>query len=181
MIAPPPIHVAYPDGTEPRWSDALVSGVADAFPNPVRTMSVPLDLQPSLVPSRRQYHATLVLAALLRHQPEPSAKIVGIVAVDLFSPVLTFVFGQAQFDGPSAVVSTYRLRAEFYGLPPDEGLLVDRAIKECVHELGHAFGLVHCHYYGCVMHASTAVDEVDLKGSVFCRHCATVLEGRGWG
>jgi len=175
-----PIHVAYPDGPEPRWSDALVSGVADAFPNPVRAMRVPVDLGPCLVPSRQQHHATLVLAALLRHQPEAGSKIIGVVAVDLFTPVLTFVFGQAQFDGPSAVVSTYRLRSEFYGLPADEGLLVDRAIKECVHELGHAFGLIHCHHYACVMHASTAVDEVDLKGSSFCGRCASLLEQREW-
>jgi archaemetzincin len=176
-----PIHVAYADGPAPRWSDALLSGVGDAFPNPIQAMSVPVDLAPCLVPSRQQHHATLVLAALLRHRRDPGAKILGVVPVDLCSPVLTFVFGQAQLDGPGAVVSTYRLRSEFYGLPADEGLLVDRAIKECVHELGHAFGLVHCRYYGCVMYPSTAVDEVDLKGSSFCGRCASLLEGRAYG
>jgi archaemetzincin len=175
-----PIQVAYADGSAPRWSDALLSGVADAFPNPVHAVSLPLDLKPCLVPSRQQHHATLVLAALLSQRREPCGKILGVVAVDLFSPVLTFVFGQAQFDGPSAVVSTYRLRTEFYGLPADEGLLVERAIKECVHELGHAFGLVHCRYYGCVMHPSTAVEEVDLKRSAFCGRCASLLDERAW-
>jgi len=174
-----PIHVAYVDGAPPRWSDAVLSGVADAFPNPVRAVPLPVDLTPSLVPSRGQHHATLVLATLLRHRPDTGAKILGIVAVDLFIPVLTFVFGQAQFDGPSAVVSTYRLRPEFYGMPSDEGLLVERVIKECVHELGHAFGLAHCAAYECVMHASTAVDSVDLKGAAFCRRCAGALEARG--
>jgi archaemetzincin len=100
--------------------------------------------------------------------------------VDLFIPVLTFVFGQAQLDGPGAVVSTYRLRSEFYGLPGDEGMLVERAIKECVHELGHSFGLVHCQDYGCVMHASSSVDEVDIKGADFCRRCGATLKGKGW-
>lgn len=175
-----PIHVAYVEGRVPRWSDALLSGVADAFPNPIGVVTTPVDLAPCLVPSRGQHHATLVLAALLRHRPDASAKILGVVGVDLFVPVLTFVFGQAQFDGPSAVVSTFRLRSEFYGLPADEGLLVERAIKECVHELGHAFGLIHCRDYRCVMHASTAVDEVDVKGSAFCGRCVAVLEGRGW-
>jgi archaemetzincin len=174
-----PIHVAYVEGRTPPWSDALLSGVADAFPNPIHAMSVPLDLAPYLVPSRQQHHALLVLAALLRHRPDAGAKILGVVAVDLFIPVLTFVFGQAQLDGPSAVVSTYRLRSEFYGLPANEGLLVDRAIKECVHELGHTFGLVHCPDYACVMHASTAVDEVDIKGSALCGRCTSALEERG--
>jgi archaemetzincin len=175
-----PIHLAYLDGPAPSWSDALLAGVADVFPNPIHTIAAPLDLQPCFVSSRQQHHATLVLAALLRHRPDPTSKIVGIVPVDLFVPVLTFVFGQAQLDGPGAVVSTYRLRSEFYGLPRDEGLLVERAIKECVHELGHAFGLAHCDFYACVMHASSTVDDVDVKGATFCGHCTSELEGRGW-
>lgn len=173
-----PIHLAWLDGPAPSWADALLAGVADAFPNPVATFTAPVDLSPCFVPSRQQHHATLVLAALLRHRPDPAAKILGMVSVDLFIPVLTFVFGQAQLDGPGAVVSTYRLRSEYYGLPPDEGVLVERAIKECVHELGHSFGLVHCDFYGCVMHASGTVDEVDVKGAVFCERCASELEGR---
>ncbi len=175
-----PIHVAYVEGRTPPWSDALLSGVADVFPNPLQALTVPVDLAPCLVPGRQQHHATLVLAALLRHRLDPEAKILGVVTVDLFIPVLTFVFGQAQLDGPSAVVSTYRLRSEFYGLPADEGLLVERAIKESVHELGHAFGLVHCRDYACVMRSSTAVDEVDIKGAAFCARCESLLEERGW-
>ena len=175
-----PIHLAYVDGPAPRWLDALISGVADTFPNPVRPIAAPVDLKPCFVPSREQHHATLVLAALLRHRPDATSKMLGVVAVDLFIPVLTFVFGQAQLDGPGAVVSTYRLRSEFYGLPTDEGVLVERAIKECIHELGHAFGLVHCGVYDCVMHASTTVDEVDLKRAEFCGRCAAILQERGW-
>lgn len=177
---PVPIHLVYADGATPPWSDALIAGLADVFPNPVRPLAAPVDLQPCFVPSRQQHHATLVLAALLRHRPDPASKILGVVPVDLFIPVLTFVFGQAQLAGPGAVVSTYRLRAEYYGLPTDEGVLVERAIKECVHELGHAFGLVHCEFYDCVMHAASSVDEVDVRGARFCGHCASELEGRGW-
>jgi archaemetzincin len=173
------IHVAFVDGQTPRWSDALLAGVADAFHHPVRPLAVSIDLATCFVPSRRQHHASQVLAALLPHLPDPAAKVLGIVPVDLFIPVLTFVFGQAQLDGPGAVVSTYRLRAEFYGLPADEGVLVERAIKECVHELGHAFGLVHCQVHDCVMHSSTVVDEVDLKRSELCGQCVAQLEARG--
>jgi archaemetzincin len=175
---PVSIHVTFVDGRAPTWSDALLAGVADVFPHPVRVIAAPFDLAPCFVPGREQHHATLVLAALLRCRQDAVSKVLGIVPVDLFVPVLTYVFGQAQLDGPGAVVSTYRLRSEYYGLPGDEGLLVERTIKESIHELGHAFGLVHCPVYDCVMHASATVDEVDFKRSAFCVRCAGMLEGR---
>ena len=63
---------------------------------------------------------------------------------DLYVPVLTFVFGEAQLEGNCAVVSTARLHEEFYGMPASDDLLGERLLKEAVHELGHTFGLRHC-------------------------------------
>ena len=176
-----PIHVAYLDGPAPSWSDALLAGLADVFPNPLVPVAAPVDLQPCFVPSRQQHHAMLVLAALLRHRPDSECKLLGIVPVDLFVPVLTFVFGQAQLRGPGAIVSTYRLRSEYYGLPPDEGALVERTIKECVHELGHAFGLVHCDDYRCAASASPSVEQVDIKNAGFCQACRAKLQAKALG
>jgi len=91
--------------------------------------------------------------------------------VDLFVPVLTYVFGEAQLDGKAAVVSTFRLREEFFGLDADPKLERTRLLKEAIHELGHTFGLIHCRNYDCVMHSSTSVEEVDLKPTDFCEDC----------
>ena len=113
---------------------------------------------------------------LLKHRPGGRGRIVGLTELDLYIPVLTFVFGQAQLGGPGAVVSTMRLHPEFYGLPPDEGLLADRAVKEVVHELGHGFGLVHCPDYACVMASSAYVEGVDLKQEIYCRDCRLQME-----
>ncbi len=173
-----PIYLAFLNGYAPPWQDVVVGGVREAVGQPVRAMPVRVDLTPAYAREREQYHATLILAALLRHVPEPGARILGITPFDLYIPVLTFVFGQSQLDGAGAVVSTHRLRPEYYGLPPDEGLTVERTIKEAVHELGHAFGLVHCPEYGCVMHASTYVEEVDLKGAAYCAACVEELQTR---
>ena len=52
---------------------------------------------------------------------DPDARVLGVTACDLFVPVLTFVFGEAQLDGNCAVVSTARLQEEFYGLPRARG------------------------------------------------------------
>lgn len=169
------IFLAFLAGYMPPWRDVVVDGIREVFPLTVEPFNLDVDLAPAFASDRGQYHATLILAALLRRLPDERGKILGVTSVDLYIPVLTFVFGQAQLDGPGAVVSTFRLRNEFYGLSPDEGLLVERTIKEAVHELGHGFGLVHCAEPACVMHASSYVEEVDTKGADLCQRCRRLL------
>ena len=99
-----------------------------------------------------------------------------VTTVDLYVPVLTYVFGEAQLDGKAAVVSTHRLRDELYGLPKNPQRLRERLEKEAVHELGHTFGLIHCHEPNCVMYTSTYAEEIDFKSTYFCETCCSSLE-----
>lgn len=172
------LHLSFLSGFRPAWAAELRRRVGEALELPARIVSLDLDLRTFHAPERGQYHATLILAELLRHLPPAGGRIVGITDVDLYIPVLTFVFGQAQLGGPGAVVSVMRLHTEFYGLPPDEDLLLDRAVKEVVHEVGHGLGLVHCPDYRCVMSSSTYVEDVDLKAEEFCPACRA-LSGEG--
>jgi archaemetzincin len=149
--------------------------VERALPVEARLLDLDLKMGPYYSVDRGQYNATLLLAGLLRQLPGERDKIVGVTRMDLFIPVLTFVFGQAQLDGAGALVSTYRLYNQYYGLPEDEEVLLDRTVKEIVHELGHTFGLVHCDQYACVMHAATYVEDVDLKTERFCSRCRSQL------
>ena len=96
--------------------------------------------------------------------------------VDLYVPVLTYVFGEAQLDGKAAVVSTHRLRDELYGLPQNPQKLRERLEKEAVHELGHTFGLIHCPKPNCVMYTSTYAEEIDFKPMNFCETCFSLLK-----
>lgn len=131
-----------------------------------------VDVAPVYDASRGQFYSTGLLAELVRlGEQHPSTKLLGVTDVDLFIPILTFVFGEAQLGGPTALLSSYRLRQEFYGLPADTGLLFDRIEKEALHELGHTLGLVHCEDRGCVMHFSNSVDQVDLKPNDYCAEC----------
>jgi archaemetzincin len=123
-------------------------------------------------PVRGQYHATEILKRLLQDPPAESWRILGVTDADLYIPILTFVFGEAQLGDAGALVSTHRLHPEFYGMPKDPVLLRGRLLKEALHELGHTFGLRHCPDYLCVMSASHAVERIDLKQAVFCRACA---------
>jgi archaemetzincin len=126
-------------------------------------------------PLRRQYHSTEILKKILRRPPGPTWKVLGVTEMDLYIPVLTFVFGEAQLADGGAVVSTHRLRQEFYGLPHDPELLRERLLKESLHELGHTYGLRHCADYTCVMSASNGVERIDLKRAEFCPACAQLM------
>jgi archaemetzincin len=124
---------------------------------------------------RQQYNSTILLAKLLRLGGRPEEKILGVADVDLFIPILTFVYGEAQLNNRAAVVSVYRLRQEFYGLPGDDSLFYQRCEKEALHELGHTFGLVHCKQYACLMHFSNSIEQIDLKSNSFCPACERSL------
>ena len=121
--------------------------------------------------SRRQYHSGAMLTKLLEYYAEAEGRILGITSHDLFLPVLTFVFGQAQLGNRGALFSTHRLRNEFYGLSRSDDVLSLRALKEAMHELGHTYGLRHCIDSPCAMNASTYVEDIDLKPAAYCRHC----------
>jgi archaemetzincin len=121
---------------------------------------------------RRQWSAVQILSGLdALEEGQPARRVLGVAEVDLFIPILTFVFGLAHLGARCALVSLHRLRSEFYGLPADPELILSRLEKEAVHELGHTVHLTHCPDFGCVMHYSNAVEEVDLKSATFCRSC----------
>ncbi|HXE75767.1 MAG TPA: archaemetzincin family Zn-dependent metalloprotease [Candidatus Xenobia bacterium] len=156
----------------------LAAELARAFGVPCSVRAEALDARFAFDPARRQYHSTAILQRL-----EPLAnddiRLLGVTSLDLFVPVLTFVFGEAQLDGRCALVSFCRLREEFYGLPPRDDLLRERLLKEAVHELGHTFGLRHCDDWNCVMASTHAVERLDVKSAAFCPACRRVLAKRG--
>jgi archaemetzincin len=125
---------------------------------------------------RGQYSSRAILAALLGGRFAGGGRVLGVTGLDLFVPVLTFVFGEAQLQGRAAVVSSCRLANEYYGLAPDLERLQERLEKEAVHELGHTYGLVHCPDSLCVMRSSTYVEELDLKDAGMCADCLGKLE-----
>ncbi len=126
--------------------------------------------------SRGQYNANELLRQLLSDPFDEASKVLGVVSRDLFCPVLTYIFGEAQLDGRAAVVSIERLRNEAYGLPPDDKLLRERLEKEATHELGHTYGLLHCRNTACVMHPSIYAEQIDFKSAGFCSACRRCLD-----
>jgi len=149
----------------------IAEAVRQAFQLPVKQTECHLDPAPFYNPNRNQYNADLLLKELEGLCPHMDSKIVAVTDIDLFTPILSYIFGQAYLGGRTAIVSGYRMRNERYGLEADDGLYRERVIKGVIHELGHAFGLRHCIDPVCVMVASTYVEEVDLKSNSFCSRC----------
>ncbi len=126
--------------------------------------------------ARRGQHSSSRILAWLKDRHEGARSVLGVTDVDLFIPILTFVFGEAQLGGRAAVVSTARL-GDASPIPGEPARIALRLQKEAVHELGHTFGLLHCRDARCVMARSPSLRHVDAKLPALCRACrARALE-----
>ncbi len=151
--------------------DRLGYSLGKAFHLRTRIRPAGFDPEKAWNPDRNQYNSSLLLTLLLESASPDAGRVLGVAGVDLFIPILTFVFGEAQVNGQAAVVSQHRLDPEVYGLQPDHEQRYRRLLTESVHELGHTFGLLHCLQTACVMHSSNYVEEIDLKQATFCPKC----------
>jgi len=142
-------------------------------------LAVNLDPAPSYHTERQQFHSSELLQRMQQFVRPQDWRLLAVADVDLYIPILKYVFGEAQMGGPCALVSAYRLRQEFYGLDRDDALLSQRLLKESVHELGHTLDLHHCQDYRCAMASSHAVEWIDLRQSALCEACQSKAEARG--
>jgi len=144
-----------------------------------QTLEVEADLlasaarpQATLDARRGQHASGRILEFLAEHAPA-GGKTLGLTDVDLFIPILTFVFGEAQLGGKAAVVSTARLGGDA-GVA-DAEVFRARLVKEAIHELGHTFGLRHCGEPRCAMARSASLHHVDEKDGRLCGDCRSLL------
>lgn len=173
-----PIQLLPVGETDPSLLDFLALGLSAEFCVQCQALKARFDPEPSFNLERQQYFSTDLLERMQKRFAPKSFRLLGVTALDLYIPILTFVFGEAHLNGPCALVSTWRLRQEFYGLPPQPELLRERLVKEAVHELGHTLGLAHCDDYRCAMSPSHAVERIDLKSGNLCARCRTLSASR---
>ncbi|MBW2352424.1 MAG: Zn-dependent protease [Deltaproteobacteria bacterium] len=163
-----------------KWDDPLLQLLSARVESVFgfRSETIPLleSIDFALDPVRRQYHSTPILEKLSDAAPVQAVKVLCLVQEDLFIPILTHVYGEAQLGGRACMVSTHRLGE---GLP-STGLgrvaYEERIVKEAIHELGHTFNLRHCPDAACIMHYCHTVQDVDRKTKDLCRYCTVLLK-----
>jgi archaemetzincin len=150
-------------------------GIAQSFGYPVDILSLLKNVDFALDPARNQYFSTVILEKLAGIAPPRAVKILAISDQDLFIPILTHVYGEAQLGGKACIVSTFRLTEALPAINTQKAYY-RRVLKEAVHELGHTFNLRHCPDRSCCMHYCRSVDDVDRKSDNFCRYCKILLD-----
>ncbi|MGE5395137.1 MAG: archaemetzincin family Zn-dependent metalloprotease [Candidatus Saccharibacteria bacterium] len=155
--------------------EMIIEDVEREFLLPVKIREGHIDLSEFYDSARRQYDGNRLIKEIDSMYALDSNKTLGLFNVDLFIPILTYIFGQAFLGGRSGIASIYRLSNESYGIKADKKVFIDRFRKEVIHELGHTFGLIHCSNITCVMRSSTYVEDIDQKDSSLCHHCKTEL------
>ena len=126
------------------------------------------------LPARNQYDAGLILEHFYRDLP-PEGLRLGLTALDLTLPILTYVFGEALVGGRVAVVSIFRLGREPGHPRKDLGLLYERLVKVGLHETAHALGVPHCRRPDCLMRFSYGLEHLDALEPQFCSSCRQAL------
>lgn len=124
--------------------------------------------------NQRQLLTTDILTALQRRLPDDAYALIALTDVDLYpEDSWNFVFGQASFRERVGVYSFARYHPSFYGDDAVDAaaartLVLLRAMKVMVHELGHMFGIYHCTFHACAMNGSNHLQESDRSPLHLC-------------
>ncbi len=166
--------VISPIGEIPVWINEIIAKKISRYFG-FNTVIKPVldDIEFAYNPDRNQYYSTRILEKLEQNAPEGCVKILAITKEDLFIPILTHVYGEAQLDGRACIISISRLVKDMGIDIIEKGS--ERLVKEAVHELGHCFNLRHCKDSMCLMHYCRKIDDVDQKTDQFCRYCDIIL------
>ncbi|MBS7609892.1 archaemetzincin family Zn-dependent metalloprotease [Candidatus Bathyarchaeota archaeon] len=157
----------------PKVLESITNGLSSVFKNikfEPMAMRFPLPWE-AFDALRKQFDSSKILSKISKLSIKEDYRILGVTGIDLYVQGMNFVFGQAQLGGRSALISIYRLKPEFYGSKPNESLLLERCVKEAIHEFGHTLGLRHCPNPRCVMTFSNNILMVDAKSREFCQRC----------
>ena len=152
----------------------IISHVLDV---PVQVLENPV-LYNGFERNRAQFDATSILTCLdvFSRRTNNSDMILLVIGDDIYRPGTRYIFGLSRPSTGSAVISASRLKNEYWNLPPDENMLMDRLARESAHEIGHLMHLDHCENETCVMCNPQTLDDLDIKKLWLCDKCKLKLK-----
>ncbi len=156
------------EGVDTQLVQAIVQRLRDILPWQFVTASQCADLAPSTQTATVQVEEVF---ALLHTNHQVNEITIGMTSRDLAAPGFDYVFGYASPDRRAGAVSLFRLTNG----EDSQNVLVERAAKEVLHEVGHVLGLRHCDDPCCVMTYSQALQDTDIKSFQYCEHCSREL------
>lgn len=150
-------------------------------------LDLPVDILPEFEPpadsyneARNQYHAGKLLDHLNASVDATYQKVLGVASYDLYLPIFTHVYGEAQVSGRTAVFSICRLEdsrvPKALSASGRETFLI-RAAKVGLHELLHTYGMTHCRHTDCLMGFVTRLETLDAMPLYLCHSCRQFWEG----
>jgi archaemetzincin len=117
---------------------------------------------------RNQYHSNAIMRRLLTIKEPGAMMVLGVADVDLFVPDSQFVYGEADRESHSGVLSTFRLKTE-------SDTIKRRLQTEAGHQAGHLVGLSYCEDVRCVMFFATSLADCDRRNFALCNNCRNEL------
>jgi archaemetzincin len=135
-------------------------------------MAVP---EEAFQPHRGQYDAGLILKRFAQSSFPHLRSVLIVTNVDLCTPILTYVFGEAEIGRTRAIVSSFRLKDTRDGFPAPADVYYERLVKIALHEIAHTLALYHCEAPKCLMRFSPKVQDLDELDIWFCKRCSFVL------
>jgi archaemetzincin len=122
-----------------------------------------------------QLNSKYILDSVLNKMPKNAIVSMAITRKDLYpEDSWNFVFGEANIKKRRAVSSIFRYYTEG---SLDSTICLERLIKTSAHEIGHAFGCLHCVQNQCVMNGSNSLEESDRAPNSLCSNCLKKLSG----
>ncbi len=79
----------------------------------VRIVYTLIDIEESYNVQRRQFYSTKILNSVKKSNPVSEGYVLILTEMDLFVPVLTHIFGEAELNGNYSIVSTCRFMKNF--------------------------------------------------------------------
>ncbi len=151
---------------------AHISGYLNLAAETLRPIEIPSG---ALDEGRQQYNAGTLIETIEAMPLRKYFKIIALLDVDLFIPLLTHVFGEARQNGRVALVSLYRLATHADGSSPSTGWVLERVAKTALHEMGHLLNMLHCDDERCLMYFAGRLETLDQTTFNFCRYCRRSL------